>query len=115
MSIKTFIAAAVVVAVAAAGTAHANDAARFDLRNVSGQNIDIIQVSPVSSNSWGEDLLGDRVLRSGDTVVVTPGAPGCMFDVRVTYHSHAQEWFRNINLCRTTRISFANTQSYSMN
>lgn len=114
MSIKTIIAAAV-VAMASVGTAHANNAAAFELRNISGQNIDVIQVSPVASNSWGRDLLGDRVLRSGGSVTVTPGGSGCMYDVRVIYHNNEREWFRNIDLCRTTRISFANTQDYTMN
>jgi hypothetical protein len=114
MSIKAVIAAGI-VAIASVGTAHANDDARFVLENTSGQPIDVIQVSPVASNSWGEDLLGDRVLRSGGAVVVTPGAAGCMFDVRVIYHSQARESFRNVNLCRTARISFANTRNYTMN
>ncbi len=103
------------VAMVAVGAAHANEPAKFDLRNTSGQNIDIIQVSPVSSDDWGPDLLGDRVLRSGGTVTVDPGSTGCMFDVRVTYHSGGKESFRNVDLCHTTRISFANTQNYTMN
>lgn len=116
MSFKTFIAAAGVVAMAAtAGTAYANDAARFELRNASGQNIDTIQVSPTSSNNWGRDLLGDRVLRSGYSVLVTPGGGGCMYDVQVIYHNDQREWFRNVDLCHTTRISFANTENYTVN
>ncbi len=114
MCMKTILAAGF-AAVVSVGAAHANEPAKFDLRNISGQNIDIIQVSPVSSNNWGPDLLGDRVLLTGGTVTVDPGSRGCMFDVRVTYHSGGNEAFRNVNLCRTTRISFANSQNYTMN
>ena len=114
MSFK-MIAAALVGTLAVAGAAQANDQARFELRNASGQRIDMIHVSPVSSNSWGRDLLGDRVLRPGGAVVVIPGPAGCQFDVRVTYHSGGTEAFRNIDLCRTARISFANTRDYVRN
>ena len=114
MSFKTIIAAAV-FATASIGAAHANEAAKFILENTSGQYIDVIQVSPVSSGSWGEDLLGNRVLRNGGAVVVTPGPQGCMFDVRVGYHDTTTESFRNVNLCRTERISFAHSRNYTMN
>ncbi len=93
----------------------ANDAARFELTNSSGQAIDRIQVSPVSSGDWGRDLLGSRILATGNTATVTPGPDGCMFDVRVTYRRGGTESFRSINLCRTSRISFANTRNFTMN
>lgn len=114
MIFKTTLAAAIgsMIAIAAA---NANEAARFELRNVSGQAIDVIQVSPVSSDDWGPDLLGSRILPNGGAVLVTPDAPGCRFDVRVTYHNRSKEWFRNIDLCRTTRISFANSRNYVVN
>ena len=111
MSFKTFIAAAL-VATTLASAAHANDAARFELANSSGQPIDTIQVSPSSSDNWGRDLLGDRVLRAGGAVTVTPGGSGCQYDVRVIYHDASKETFTNLNLCRTSRISFANSRNY---
>ncbi len=103
------------VAMVSVGAAHANEPAKFELRNISGQNIDVIQVSPVGVGIWGGDLLGDRVLRNGSSVLVDPGSTGCMFDVRVVYHSWAAESLRNVDLCRTARISFANSQGYTMN
>lgn len=114
MSFKTILVAGF-VAMTVAGAAHANQQARFELRNISGQNIDIVQVSPVSDDNWGPDLLGNDVLPNGYTTVVDPGRSGCMFDVRVIYHSGDKEWFRNVNLCRTQRISFANSQDYVRN
>ncbi len=95
--------------------AHANDAARFELANTSGQNIDVIQVSPVSSDDWGPDLLGQGVLATGYLVTVTPGGEGCRYDVRVIYHDKSKEWFRNVDLCKTGRISFANSKDYVQN
>ena len=117
MRFNTLIAAgiAAIAATASISAAHANDAARFELANTSGRTIDVIQVSPNASPNWGRDLLGDRVLRAGYSVMVTPGPAGCMFDVRVAYHGGGTEEFRNVNLCRIGRISFANTQSYTMN
>ncbi len=114
MCLKTILAAGF-AAMVSIGAAHANEPAKFDLRNISGQNIDIIQVSPIGVPNWGPDLLGNRVLANGGTVVVDPGWSGCMFDVRVTYHSGGQESFRRVNLCRTTRISFANSRNYTRN
>ena len=114
MTFKMILATAIgsMVAITAA---HANDTARFVLGNTSGQPIDIIQVSPTSSDNWGRDLLGDRVLRAGGAVEVTPGPAGCQFDVRVVFHNGDKEWFRNINLCQTQRINFANTRNYVRN
>jgi hypothetical protein len=116
MSLKSIFAAGFVAAVSIVSVAQANEQASFALRNTSGQNIDIIQVSPVGDENWGRDLLGaNRVLPAGNTVTVDPGSNGCMFDVRVTYHNRDNEAFRNINLCSTSRISFANSQDYTRN
>ena len=114
MICKTLLAAAIgsMIAITAAS---ANDAARFELSNISGQPIDTIQVSPVSSGNWGPDLLGNRVLRNNGAVVVTPSASGCRFDVRVIYHDASKESFRNLDLCRTARIAFANSRDYVRN
>ncbi len=115
MSLRTMVFASAIACVAAAGAAHANDAARFELANTSGQNIDVIQVSPVSSDNWGPDLLGQGVLPTGYLVTVTPGGEGCRYDVRVIYHDKSKEWFRNVDLCKTGRISFANSKDYVQN
>ena len=117
MRLNTFVAAgaAGIAAMVSVSAAHANDAARFELANSSGRTIDVSQVSPTSSPGWGRDLLGDRVLHAGYSVVVTPGPAGCMFDVRVAYHGGDTEEFRNLNLCRIGRVSFANVRNYTLN
>ena len=69
MRLNTLIAAGI-AAMASISAAYANDAARFELANTSDRTIDVIQVSPNSSPSWGRDLLGDRVLRAGGQFVV---------------------------------------------
>ena len=112
MNIKTVF-SALVVSMLAIGVAHANDAAKFELKNISGQAIDEIHLAP-AGQSLGGDLLGDKYLPSGRSVDVTPGASGCRFDVKVKFHNGDTEGFRNIDLCRTTRISFANTKDYNL-
>ena len=113
MNIKTILSAAV-VSFLAVGAAHANEAAKFELKNISGQAIDEIHLAP-AGQSLGRDLLGDRYLPNGRSVDVTPAASGCRFDVKVVYRNADTESFTNLDLCRTTRISFANTRDYVRN
>lgn len=110
MNIKTILSAAM-VSLLAIGAAHANEAAKFELKNVSGQAIAEVHLAP-AGQSLGSDLLGEHYLPNGCSVNVMPAASGCRFDGKVAYRNTDTENFRNINLCRTTRISFANTRDY---
>ena len=56
-----------------------------DVTNATGYTMLFLQVSPVTSDSWGQDLLGEDVLGPGETTRVTlTGYASPMFDIRLT-------------------------------
>ena len=52
-----------------------NDRVRVGIRNDSSYDIYRIFMSSTGDDSWGQDLLGDSVLRTGASIAVTAG-PG---------------------------------------
>jgi hypothetical protein len=75
--------------------------------NQSGKLVDKLQVSPSSSDNWGQDLLGRLQLlpNSGVAVNFTDG-DDCRQDVRVTYHDRTEETRIGVDACNTRQISF---------
>lgn len=102
--IGTLAGAAMSTAVIGSAEAGTQD---FDLDNRSGHTIERIFVSPVSTDSWENDVLGRFVLPSGYTKHVTfsPDYRGCHFDVKVVFSdgSSLTDW--DVNLCRVGSIS----------
>ena len=58
------------------------EGATLEIINESGVDIWYIYISPSKSDSWGEDWLGDDIIRAGDTYVIT-GIPEGVYDVLV--------------------------------
>lgn len=78
------------------------------INNRSSQDINNVYLSPVGSDRWGEDRLGDRVLGASGRVTLDPGlANGCVYDVRVIYADKRTEEKRNQNLCELNDITFS--------
>jgi hypothetical protein len=96
---KTFLAAAVAVAFAAA-PAYAEDL-MFKLDNQSSGPVTQFFVSTLDSNSWEEDILGQDVLASGAQADITiHNANGmCEFDLRLVYDDGSVTDERKIDLC----------------
>lgn len=78
----------------------------FTLVNHSRARIDILNVSPVTSDSWGRDLLGENVtVPPGGRHEVRLGRPGeCRFDIRVIYQDRREEERRGVDLCAVAEI-----------
>jgi hypothetical protein len=90
-----------------------NADAQFVLVNASRQTIDAIQVSPVTNSVWGPDALGrNTVLPSGYSIVLTPFADACRFDIKVTFHDGASDVYRNVDLCDVGSITVRNNHYY---
>jgi hypothetical protein len=81
-----------------------------DLALVNASRIDIraFYLSPVSSTSWGSDLLGVLLLPAGSRVLLrAPESPeGCWVDLRVVYSDGATEERRDQNVCGLDTLSF---------
>jgi type II secretory pathway pseudopilin PulG len=95
-----------IAAFAALFVLSANVAEALDRRvrvvNNTSQTMVKLQASNVGSNSWEEDILGDRVLGSGREIVVNlnDGTGYCVFDLRATFRSGATAVRRRVNICR---------------
>jgi hypothetical protein len=79
----------------------------FNLVNKTGYQIDEVYLGPVSSNSWGEDIMGKGALGDGETAAITFTAPNsvCQWDMKVKYNDGDTAEWRNLNLCNTSKIS----------
>lgn len=76
----------------------------FYVTNRSGMTINEVRVSSSNDNNWGQDLLGQNVMSSGQRLRVYPRQ--CVNDVRVTYANGQSEERRRINTCNVNEVVF---------
>jgi hypothetical protein len=64
----------------------------FDLINNSSVTLQEMYASPVGDDSWGEDILGQDVLNSGEvaTVTIADGEEVCEYDLRFVADTGAE-------------------------
>lgn len=77
----------------------------FTVHNETGQEIYYLYVSASSSDSWGEDVLGENtVLSPGNSVFVYFDiySDTCLYDIRAVTQSGAELDDRQVNLCQIT-------------
>ena len=79
----------------------------FKLINKTGYQIDEVYLGPVSSDSWGSDIMGNGSLGDGSDVDITFTAPGsvCRWDMKVKYNDGDTAEWRDLNLCSINSIS----------
>lgn len=101
MMIKTVFAGATLVLAFAVAPAYAENLV-FTLNNKSSGAVNELYVGPPESNTWGEDILGQDVLDSGQTATITIyNADGkCQWDIRIVYDDASVTDERNIDLCK---------------
>jgi hypothetical protein len=83
----------------------------FTLVNASPFTITHVYVSASDRSSWEEDLLGNSVLPSGQSVNIrfSPydvDAGKCFYDIRVLGPGGREGTLWNVNLCTTTTVTF---------
>jgi hypothetical protein len=95
----------VILLLVAAVTASAQTT-RILFRNQTGATIYFLYASPVSSDSWGDDLLGMSVLGAGEEFSVLLRGSGC-FDVRAIDSNENEYiiWNRDVSANPEIRIS----------
>jgi len=111
MFFRTIAAAVLAAGVALLLPADAGAAGRqnFSLVNNTGYTIKEVYVSPVSTNDWEEDVLGQDTLDDGQSVVIRfpHHAGGCFWDLQVVYDDDTKAHWDNFNLCTISEISIS--------
>lgn len=91
-----------------AGDAHAQAKQDFKLVNKTGYEIKEVYVSPVKTDDWEEDVLGDDTLEDGDSTNIhfSRKEKSCKWDLKVVYadDDSAATW-KNIDLCVVSKIT----------
>ena len=74
---------------------------RVNVVNASGQGLREIYASPVTSNSWEEDMLGSNILGSGRSMVfnIDNGSNACRYDLKAVMMNGREHVRRNVNVC----------------
>lgn len=78
----------------------------FDLINDSSADLSELYVSPVGTDSWGEDILGTDVLAVGENgvVTITDGSEVCDYDMRFVM-ADGGELVREADICELSSFT----------
>lgn len=98
------LAAAALMGLAAASGALAADDGknrRIVVENLSTIAVNELYASPVSSDSWEEDLLGDQTISSGNSrgAVIDNGTNECQYDLKIVMSDRKEYIHRDVNVC----------------
>ena len=99
-------AAAALVSVSGAADAASDGKNRVvTVENISNQPLNYLYASPITSKTWEEDLLGERVLSRGESIEadIDNGTNECQFDLRAVMADGKEVVRRNINVCSISK------------
>jgi len=79
----------------------------FSLANRTGYTINELYIGPVTSKTWGPDVLGAGVLTDGREVDIQfqGQSSECFWDLKVVYDDGDTTEWENVNLCRISRVT----------
>lgn len=79
----------------------------FRLHNNTPFTIERVYVTPSSSTTWGQDVLGVNVLPGGHYTVINfyGNSNVCLFDIKVIFVDGSYLRNSGFNLCRLTDVS----------
>jgi hypothetical protein len=81
---------------------------QFELVNESNRTIVQVQASNIGENYFNPiDLLGDEVVRPGESIMVEPDNPQgwCRFDLRITFRNGDRQDVGDVNMCAITALT----------
>lgn len=105
--LRRFLPGAFLVLLAALSSPAAAQNPDFWVVNSSGKTIHQVYVSSSQISNWGNDLLGQNVLASGQRFAIRPARDGtCVFDIRVVYADNSVAEQRRINTCNINEVIF---------
>ena len=80
----------------------------FTLYNESSYSVFYFYVSPARSTSWGSDVLGRSVLKSGDSTKISfpnqDSSSPCIWDVKAVFKDNTSKENR-VNLCESRSVT----------
>jgi hypothetical protein len=82
----------------------------FTLRNRSDVDIAYVYVSPSASDDWGDDIMGEDILSSGDSVDIsfdTVQANTCVYDIKVIGTGGEEGYLYKVDLCSVSTVTFS--------
>ncbi len=98
-----FIAAMLIMAMTSMAFAGAQD---FKLINNTGHDIQVVNVSPSSSEDWQNDILGSQVLGNGEYCDVQFAASGHQYwDLQATFNDGSSLAWSNIDLLSVSAVT----------
>jgi hypothetical protein len=80
----------------------------FTLVNNTGSEIRNVYISPHSSDDWGDDVLGEDTLSTGNSQEIKfPASRGdeCQWDLKVTYDDDSSKEWKDVNLCSISKLT----------
>ena len=75
------------------------DTHKFTIKNNGGHQIDRVFLSPISSDKWGPDQMGDDVIAPGDSQSWDIDTD-CEMDVKVVYHDGTTKVKQDVDTCK---------------
>ncbi len=93
--------------VGAANTASAYDR-RVVIVNKTSTSIKEFYASSTGARSWQEDILGNDVLQSGNSVQINidDGTGYCKYDFRAVFEDGTESVKRGVNVCEVGKFTF---------
>ncbi len=79
----------------------------FTLVNETGYRIDVINVSPASSNSWEEDIMGKDYLANGESININFSSKenARIWDLQCVYTNGVNDFWYDIDLTHVSVIT----------
>ncbi len=109
--LRLAVAAALVSASTAAVAATDGKNRIVVVENFSAQSVHYLYASPVTSETWEEDLLEDRVLPAGERIEadLDNGTNECQYDLRAVMASGREVIRRDVNICAVSKWTIGET------
>lgn len=104
------VATAALFSINSAAAANENDR-RVQVQNRSDQAIHYLYASPVTTNNWEEDLLGQGTIAAGSSVTtnIDNGTTECNYDFKVVMADGREHISRRVNVCVVSRLVVTNS------
>jgi hypothetical protein len=78
---------------------------KVTVQNVSSQTIRELYASPITATIWEEDLLGQRTLTAGQSIVanIDNGTDQCYYDLKAVLANGKAVEQRKVNVCAASK------------
>jgi hypothetical protein len=112
LSAAAFVTVTVPVITLSSKSALAGEDVQFTLVNGTTYTLVSFFASPVSIDSWENDILGRDTLPPGESVsvIINDGRDVCHYDVRADFSDHTSTVKRNVDFCNLHGGSYTFTE-----